>query len=58
MSKFITEENATFQLKNWENKFFPQAMVEDEGKEDAYFLVYTLRYLWDFSAFANTAYSC
>ena len=33
-------------------------VVEDEGKEDAYLLVYTLRYLWDFSAFANTAYSC
>lgn len=32
MSKFITEENAKFQLKNWENKIFPQAMIEDPLK--------------------------
>lgn len=32
MSKFIIEENAKFQLKNRENKFFPQAMIEDPLK--------------------------
>ena len=32
MSKFITEENAKFQLKNRENKIFPQAMIEDPLK--------------------------